>query len=113
MRKPLVFGAIVLCAAVVLQFLGGFHLDRDMAFLGTLLVWMGFLWFILILGLKGLPPTFGKCTPFAIFLAMCAGGLSQFLYFDTACVVWALAFTIWLVAEMAMAFHAERKGNRN
>ena len=111
MGKGLWFGVIVGGTGVVLQFLSGFT-NPEAGFLGYLLFVLSVLWIILVVGLNTLPPDFGRCAGFGIFLAMCAGAYSSFLPFDTACLVWALAFTIWLVAEMATAYHYERKRHR-
>ena len=109
MRKALWFGGIVGGVGVVLQLIGGFSGGGNAAFLGYLLFIMSLLWAMLIYWLKELPPSFGDCVGLGICLAMAAGAWWPFLHFDSGCLVWALAFTIWLVAEMALAFHNERE----
>ena len=108
MSKPGWCGAIAASVGILLQAHGGFTGNSDTAFLGYLVFLSSFGWGLILVLLGTLPPSFGDGIGFGIFLAMCAGATSGFVSFREACLIWALAFAMWLVAEMTMAYRKAR-----
>ena len=108
MSKPGWCGVVAASVGILLQVHGGFTGNPETAFLGYLVFLLCVGWSVLLVLLGTLPPSFGDSIGFAIVLAMCTGAFSTFVSFREACLIWALAFTIWLVAEMATAYHRER-----
>ena len=108
MSKPGWCGVIAASVGILLQAHGGFTGNPDTAFLGHLVFLSCLGWGLLLVLLGTLPPSFGDATGFGIFLAICAGAVSEFVSFREACLIWALAFAMWLVAEMTMAYREER-----